>query len=120
MTVMSDLRNKIRKAGVELDKLKDMDKNDKKKLQGILDKIDEGMCDLSPRRDQLEKLILKQETLEDEVKDYNRDQGSLKDNASGLSTLIKEQTKKYPKMGDTYKDLNTFALQLDKLSDLKM
>jgi hypothetical protein len=119
MSDLKEFRTKVKKLGADLKSNKDIDDATKKKMQYWLDQIDDKLADLGPRRLLLENQILKIESLEDEVKDYNRDQGPLKDNAYGMSNVAKEQLKKTPKAA-FLKDMQNTCDQIQALSDLKM
>jgi hypothetical protein len=119
MSVMSELRQKVKKMAADVASNKDLDADGKKKIGSWLDKIDDKLSDLGPRRDLLEKQISGLESLDDEIKDYNRDQGPLKDNGLGLSNTIKDALKKNPKAGDFLKTVGKTGDVLQALPDIK-
>jgi hypothetical protein len=119
MSVMSDLLKSVKKMSNDVKSNKDLDPDGKKKLQDWFDKIEDKLEDLGPRRDLLQDQISGLKSLDDEIKDYNRDQGSLKDNGYGLTILVKDLTKKSPKAANLLRPIGQAGENLKALPDIK-
>jgi predicted nuclease with TOPRIM domain len=118
MSDLSDLQVKAKKVAASLKSNKDLSPDEKKKLQGMFDKIVDRLDDLQPRKDQLEEMISGLKTLEQEVKKFNTDQNPLKDNGYGLQQLLKGMAAN-PKTKSIIADLNDIADKASKVKDLK-
>jgi SMC interacting uncharacterized protein involved in chromosome segregation len=118
MSDLSDVQVKAKKVAAALKSNKDLPDADKKKIQGMFDKITDRLDDLQPRKDQLEEMISGLKTLDQEIKKFNTDQSPLKDNGAGLQNVLKGITPN-PKTKSILADLGDIAEKVQKVKDLK-
>lgn len=118
MSDLSDVQVKAKKIAASLKSNKDLSNTDKKKIQGMFDKILDRLDDLQPRKDQLEEMISGLKSLDDEIKKFNTDQNPLKDNGAGLQTVLKGIART-PKTKSILDGLGDIADQVQKAKDLK-
>jgi SMC interacting uncharacterized protein involved in chromosome segregation len=118
MSDLSDVQVKARRVAASLKSNKDLSDEDKKKIQGMFDKIIDRLDDLQPRKDQLEEMISGLKTLDDEIKKFNTDQGPLKDNGAGLEAALKSIAANKKTKG-LLVDLGDIADKVQKVANLK-